>query len=212
MYQIKMVLEGLTPILFNSPTPQALQALKEGTSGGTQTDEQRRAEAHFKVYKDERGVFWPWWNFKVTFVAACRKGRLKMAKQGALGDYVDSFCFPFEDGQPPADLEKLHFSDKPEFDFMHECFGKIPPRVGKGAIIYRPALDTGWLLPIHMAVLNDGIQPNQLQTAMILAGSMICFGGWRRRYGRFRVKTWEVIGWDKDRAKVAAQEEEETED
>jgi hypothetical protein len=82
---------------------------------------------------------------------------------------------------------------KDEPDYVHTCWGRVPPRTGAMVPIRRPAMNAGWKVSFTLAVMNDSIGEGQIREALDHAGLMVGVGSWRPQYGRFRVTSWEVI-------------------
>lgn len=172
MYTVKTTVQGVAPLLFNRPDD-------ERKVTGTITEEQRKESAQQnKVHKNGHGVFIPAWNIKQTLINGC-KNTLK--GKASITNYVKAACFP-----------KDALFGRDEVDFLHECWGRVPPRTGALVKIWRPALKEGWTLPVEFSVTDDRLNSEALRLGWEHSGLMIGLGSWRPEYGRFIVLDWVV--------------------
>ena len=181
MYRINGKIQGVAPLLFNRFTEEAQEGLKKAATGGRFTDEQRIAEAMEKVYRGEKGLYLPAWNFKRVMVEGCRKAGLKEGRASAA---------PFLEATVFADGQLWFGKDEP--DFIHETWGRRPPKTGGACIVRRPALDVGWELPFGLTVVDDRRSDSQIRRAVEEGGLLCGLGSWRPEYGRFVVVEWSV--------------------
>jgi hypothetical protein len=173
-YHVSGSIEGVAPILFNRPYTEP---------SSTQTEEKRKATAaRERIYLGPDGVFMPAWTFKkMLCVDGATRAGLKIKRTG-----LSKFLLPglFMDGDPRFGVQ--------EADFLHEVWGRVPPRTGAMVKIWRPALETGWHLAFGFQVYDDLIDASQIREALDVAGLKVGLGGWRPEYGRFVVREWEV--------------------
>lgn len=171
MYKVDYVIEGLAPLLFNRPED-------ERKTLGTISEEQRMENAKAKVHTNGHGLFIPAWNLKVTLLngaKSCLKGK------ASISNYVKASVFP---------VDGLFGRDS--YDFMHETWGRVPPKTGALVKIWRPALREGWNMKGAFNVTDDRLTPDALKLAWEQAGLMVGIGSWRPEFGRFIVKEWSA--------------------
>lgn len=182
MYQIEGVIRGTAPILFNHWTEAAERGVREGTTGGKFTDEQRLTEALAKCYyREGLGLILPPNNLKKCLVEGAMKAGLKEGRRGLAG-FLEASVFVAGD---------LCFGrDAP--DDIHETMGRRPPRTGGACLIKRPFLKEGWRLPFRFAVVDPRRNADQIRTALEEAGMLVGLCDWRPEYGRFIVTEWSV--------------------
>ncbi len=182
MYRIEGTLTGVAAILFNKWTDAAEKSIREGTTGGKFTDEQRSAEAMEKLYQDEQGLFLPAWNLKQSLLAGCAMAGLKEGKK-AMGQFIKAMVFPDESPR----------FNKTAPDFIHEVPGKRPPRTGGACLIKRPALNAGWELTFGLSVIDPRRSADHIKRSLEEAGMLVGLGSWRPEYGRFVISDWRVL-------------------
>lgn len=181
MYRIEGKIEGLAPILFNRMLEDELKS--PGGAKARITQEARIKEANSRVYRTAAGwLYLPGWNFKQCLLQGCKKSGLKVGRS-SLATYLAACVFPDKE---------LHFG-REEPDFMHEHWGRKPPRTGGACIILRPALNAGWILTFGLNVMDDRRTPEEIRRSLDEAGLLVGIGGWRPEYGRFIVIEWTVI-------------------
>lgn len=174
MYRVDGMIEGVAPILFNRPYTEP---------ASTKTEEARKATAaRERLYVGPDGLFMPAWTFKKML---CVDGT-SMAGLAIKRKPLRQFLLPalFMDGDPLFGVEKA--------DFLHEVWGRVPPKRGAMVKIWRPALETGWHLTFGFRVLDDLVDADQIRQALDVAGIKVGLGGWRPEYGRFIVREWTV--------------------
>lgn len=182
MYRITGKIKGIAPILFNRMLEGDLEPSNVGSKGRI-TVEARIEEARQKVYRNEQGLFLPGWNFKQCLLEGCKRSGLKVGRS-SLARYLAAAIFPDHE---------LYFG-KGEPDFMHEHWGRRPPRTGGACIIRRPALKEGWELSFGLNVVDDRRTPAEIRRSLDEAGLLVGLGSWRPEYGRFLVIEWQVEG------------------
>ena len=79
-----------------------------------------------------------------------------------------------------------------EPDYLHETWGRLPPRTGAQVVVRRPALREGWQARFGFTITDDRVQEADVRLALEQGGVLVGLGSWRPRYGRFRITTWEV--------------------
>lgn len=179
MYQISGTVTGVAPILFNRMLEDELES--DGSSAkGRVTTATRIEESKKRIYKNEKGVFLPGWNFKQCLLEGCRRSGLKVGR-GSLMPYLQASVFP--------DRE-LYFLDKAEADFIHTTWGRRPPRTGGACMVRRPALNEGWRLAFSLNVMDDRRSPDEIRRSLEEAGLLVGLGSWRPEYGRFIITEW----------------------
>ncbi len=188
MYRIIGKLQGVAPLLYNRPvdfqppTPPAGEAKPaKRNKGGRVSPEDRIADAQEKVYRDENGLYIPGWNFKVCLVAGCKRAGLKEGR-GSKAPYFEATIFP---------EHRLYFG-KMQADFMHEHWGRVPPKTGACVMVRRPALNTGWVLSFAVNCVDDRLKSEDIRRALDEAGLLVGLGSWRPEYGRFIVTQFDV--------------------
>lgn len=181
MYRITGKIQGVAPILFSHWTEEAEKSIREGTTGGKFSDDQRMQEAMQKVYLNEQGdLTLPNWNFKKCLLEGCRKAGLKEGR-ASMSPFLEATVF--------VDAELSFGVQAP--DFIHEVTGKRPPRTGGACLIKRPALNAGWSLPFSLSVVDDRRSADHIRRALEEAGLLVGLGSWRPEYGRFVVTEWQ---------------------
>lgn len=172
MYRVTCEIEGIAPFLFNRPED-------ERKSTGNISDEERKQRAiASKVHKNGHGLFIPAWNLKVSLLNGA-KNCLKRAN--SINDLVKAAVFP-----------KDALFGKEEPDFIHEVWGRVPPRTGALVKVWRPALHEGWTADITFDITDERLKEDALRLAWENTGLMIGVGSWRPEFGRFLVKNWTL--------------------
>ena len=181
MYTVIGKLKGVAPILFNRMTEASESSLATGSAGGKLTEDQRMEEALLKVYRGEQGIFLPSWTFKQVMLAGCKKAGIKRGK-ASLAPFLEATVFP--------DHELPFGKEAP--DFIHEHWGRRPPKTGGACMIKRPAFREGWELSFRLSVVDDRIPAGDIRKSLDEAGLLVGMGSWRPEYGRFVVTEWSV--------------------
>lgn len=176
MYTITGTIQGVAPFLFNRMVNEL-----DGPKPPKMTEEQRRALAELKVYKDDDGLYWPAWNLKRAIVEGCKKAGLKEGR-ASMAPYLEATVFPDRDPR----------FNKKERDYLHEVVGRIPPKTGAAAMIRRPCLEAGWRLSFTLNVMDDRRNPVDVRTSLEHGGFFVGIGSWKPEYGRFSVEEWSV--------------------
>lgn len=191
MYKIKATLVGLAPLLFNQPDLSEIDPPPDGPrpkppSKLTLAERQERAEK--KLYRDDGGVYLPGAMLKACILIGAARSGLKVGPRTSIATFLAAEIFP---------ERKMYFDGKEDFDFMHECWGRIPPKRGAVVTIRRPALSEGWKLPIMLNVVADNRTSGEIRQCLDTAGMAAGLGSWRPEYGRFIVAAWEVDNGEK---------------
>ena len=181
MYHIEATLEGLAPILFNRVTD--LEALDADKKKGRMSSEDRDTEALQKVYADEHGLYLPARNLKKCILEGVAKAGIKVGRASAM-PYIKATVF--------GTTDRFHFNRESP-DGVHITTGRRPPKTGGMVIIKRPFLDTGWVLPVSLVVVDDRRDARQIQIALEEAGLLCGLCDERPEYGRFRVARFERV-------------------
>ncbi len=179
-YDIDIKITGVAPFLFNRFTEEQKADMSKSRTGGRMTTDQRQAEALRKVYRNDKGLFYPAYALKKCLLVGINRAKLKEGRASMM-PYVQATCFikPIE----------VPF-DKAEPDFIHEATGRRPPRTGGACIILRPGLKEGWTLTFALQVLDDRRDADQLKRAWEEAGLLAGIGDWHPEFGRFIVTEW----------------------
>lgn len=182
MFTIQATLEGVAPILFNRWTENAEKSIRTGVTGGKVSETARAAEALEKVYRNDAGeLIVPGWNVKRCLLDGCKRAGIK---EGRSSMVPFLFATVFVQGDPSFGVT--------EPDYIDEKSGRRPPRTGGAALIQRPALKTGWRLPIVLNVVDDRRNPDAIRRSLEEAGVMVGLCDFRPEYGRFVVREWNV--------------------
>jgi hypothetical protein len=181
MYKIKGGLEGMADILFNAPPPIEEEKGK-GKAPSKMSSEELRQEAMKRLHRNGQGIFLRPEALLESMYDGSNRAGLKDGKR-ALSRLLEATVF----------VEDAILFGKDEPDYVHTCWGRVPPRTGAMVPIRRPAMNAGWKVSFTLAVMNDSIGEGQIREALDHAGLMVGVGSWRPQYGRFRVTSWEVI-------------------
>ena len=187
MYKVKVAIEGIAPILFNRFTDEAKEKMDTGRTGGKLTPTQKQDEAKAKAYINGHGVYIPSVNIKRCLLLGAQKANLKFGRK-SLSTFLEPLVFIEE--------QEVEFGKK-ECDFIDERVGRIPPKTGPAAIIRRPGIHSGWKLAFTFVVADDRIDEQQVHNALQEAGLLQGIGSFRPEFGRFVVKSWEVVAQKK---------------
>ena len=177
MYEIIGKIEGIADFLFNKPTEAELGKIKSGSSGGRSTSEQRTKLAFLKVHRNEKGLYLSSEAFLSCLIDGCKKSGLKEKGKAA---------WPFLQATVFVDGNLLFGKKEP--DYLHEHWGRIPPKTGAVAIIQRPAIKAPWIIPFKLLVADDRRDPEYIKISLEEGGLLVGLGSWRPKYGRFVVK------------------------
>ncbi len=181
MYRIQGTLEGIADLLFNAPPPIEDDKPK-GKSVSKMSASEAREDALKRLHKNGHGLYLPDTALTASLFAGANFAGLKDGKR-ALSTLLKAIVF--------VEGELLFGKEAP--DYIHESWGRVPPRTGAMVVIRRPALNAGWTLPFTLMVADDRISEGQLHEAMEHAGLLVGVGGWRPRYGRFKLSRWEKV-------------------
>lgn len=181
MYRIKGQIEGIADILFNAPPPIEDTKGKGKAPSKMSADELREA-ALLRLHKNGHGIFLPDTALLESIYAGSNRAGLKDGKR-AMSGTLEAIMF--------VEGDLLFNRDAP--DYIHEVWGRVPPRTGAMVVIRRPALNVGWELPFTFLVADDRIGDGQIKEAMETAGYLVGVGGWRPKYGRFKVTDWQIV-------------------
>lgn len=178
MYRVDGALKGMAPHLFNRFTEKARP--------GKLRIEEHLEEATRRVYRDEttQALICPGWNLKKCFMDGARLGEVKHGKKG-IAQYLQALLIV--DGDPQF--------GRVDYDGLHVCQGRIPPRTGPMVTIYRPKLDAGWSLTFRLLIADTTIHPDTLKQIISFAGLLAGLGAWRPEYGRFVLERFDVSGF-----------------
>jgi hypothetical protein len=184
MYQILVTLKGMAAFLFNRYTEKARP--------GKLRQEELLEEATRRVYRDDsQALILPAWNIKKCLMDGAYKGEVKHGKKSIV-QYLQALVIVDGDGT----------FNRVDYDGLHICQGRIPPRTGPMVTLYRPKLDPGWTLSFRLVVANSMIQPDTMQQIITFAGLLAGLGAWRPEYGRFVLDRFEASGLDGETAPV----------
>ena len=173
MYKVETVIQGVAPFLFNRPEDE------RKTVGNISEEERRESAAVTKLHKNGHGLMATAWMVKQTLLNGakqCLKGK------ASISNYVKAAVFP-TDG----------LFDREEADFLHETWGRVPPKTGALVKVWRPAMKEGWEMRLTFHVTDDRLTADALRLAWENSGMMVGIGSWRPEFGRFIVKEWKVI-------------------
>lgn len=185
MQQIKVEIEGISPMLFNNLLdPSVLE--KKG--GKKKTKKDYLEEVKHKVYREKEtgpiGV--PADNIKKCLLEGCTSAGVKIGRKSAM-PIMRATVF-LEDDFVSLGVKKP--------DGVHECTGRIPPRTGARAIIRRPYVKTGWKLSFTLLLMDERISPEMVEDSLIEAGLIIGLCDHRPEYGRSKKNKFEVEDGD----------------
>jgi len=179
MYQINGTLKGIGTLLFNRPTEKARP--------GKLRDEELREEATRRVYRKQetQALIWPAWNLKRCFMDGARLGEVKHGKKSIV-QYLQALMIV--EGDPEFGVS--------DYDGLHICKGRVPPRTGAMVTLYRPKLNPGWTLTFRLMIADTTLQPTTIEQIITFAGLLAGMGAWRPEYGRFVLEQFSVSGLD----------------
>lgn len=178
MYRVKGVIEGISDFLYNAPPPIEDDKPK-GKHASKMSADELREDALKRLHKNGQGLYLPDTALTASLFAGANFAGLKDGKR-ALSTLLKAIVF--------VEGDLLFNKEAP--DYIHEAWGRVPPRTGAMVVIRRPALNTGWRLPFTLMVADDRISEGQLRESLEHAGLLVGVGGWRPRFGRFLVKEW----------------------
>lgn len=187
MWTADAQIAGRAAILLNRYTEKARP--------GKLRQEELLEEATRRVYRDPdtQGLVLPGWNIKKCLMDGARMGEVKHGKKSIV-PYVQALMI----------IDGDAFFDRVDYDGLHICQGRIPPRTGPMVTLYRPKLDAGWTLRFRLIVADSTIHPDTLQQIITFAGLLAGLGAWRPEYGRFVLDRFDVSGYDTKAAPVVS--------
>lgn len=176
MYRIYGMLKGIGTILFNRPT--------EKSRPGKLREEELREEATRRVYRHEetQALIWPAWNLKRCFMDGARLGEVKHGKKSIV-QYLQALMIV--EGDPEF--------GRVDYDGLHICKGRVPPRTGAMVTLYRPKLNPGWTLTFQLLIADTTLQPPTIEQIIKFSGLLAGIGAWRPEYGRFVLERFDVV-------------------
>jgi hypothetical protein len=186
MWTSDVEIQGRAAMLLNRYTEKARP--------GKLRHEELLEEATRRVYRDpdSQTLILPGWNVKKCLMDGARMGEVKHGKKSIV-QYLQALVII--DGD--ASFGRV------EYDGLHVCQGRIPPRTGPMVTLYRPKLDPGWALRFRMIVADSTIHPETMKQIITFAGLLAGLGAWRPEYGRFVLERFEVSGFDTTAAPAA---------
>lgn len=188
MYRsMKAELTSVAPLIINNrrlanPLDPWTKMIKQITSKKLKTDadheEKGRLEWYGSLYLDsEKHVCLPDFLVEATLIAAAKKTKQgPQAKSGMIitGDFPLVY-----DG--PSDIDELWNDGRFTFTVMAKPPGQgVVPRT-------RPKFDE-WSITIEVQYDDEQLNASDIQRFVNTAGSLIGFGNWRPRYGRFNAQ------------------------
>ena len=187
MYRVHGTIEGIADLLFNRPGEivEEIEDSPKPKAAGRQTlEEKRQLAVKDKLHRDGSGhiIIPPSALLEALFAGANRAG-LKDGKRSLSGT-LEAICFI------EGTLLVNGGTDKP--DYVHECWGRIPPRTGGMVVLCRPAFHPGWTAAFTMMVADDRIPQRDVRSSLDHAGLLVGIGAWRPQLGRFKVTAWDV--------------------
>jgi hypothetical protein len=178
MYQIDGRLKGAGTLLFNRYT--------EKSRPGKLRQEELLEEATRRVYRNDRqSLIWPAWNLLRTFMDGARLGEVKHGRKSIV-PYLAALIIV----EPDPDFGRV------DYDGLHICMGRVPPRTGAMVTLYRPKLDPGWMLTFRLLIADTTLHPETIRQIINFSGLLAGMGAWRPAYGRFVLDAFEVSGHD----------------
>lgn len=181
MYHIVGEIEGVVDLLFNAWTKRAIDGLIRPNPGGRLSQAQMLEEAEQKVHRNGKRLVIPKANQKKCLLAGIKLAKLKEGR-GSLIPYVEATVF----------AEKDMELDREKFDYMHEAIGRNE-NTGQAIWILRPAVRAPWRGKYSFFVTDDRRNADTLRRGWEEAGLLNGLGSFRPEYGRFLVKSWEVV-------------------
>lgn len=184
MYRINGTIEGIADLLFNAPPPveEEEQDRKTKKHPSKMTVAENRADSMKRLHQNGHGIHLPPGGFEKALLDGANLAGLKDGKR-SLSTLLKATVFLEED--PTLGCEKP--------DYIHEKQGRVPPRTGAMVVIRRPAMNTGWTATFSLVVTTDRIVESDVRLALETAGMLVGLGGWRPRYGRFKITEWERV-------------------
>lgn len=188
MYSAKVTIRGLVPVCFNRPSDDLRSKIETRSAGGRRTGAKAQEEAEDRIYTNSHGIYAPRRWLKSCLLEGCTLANLKYGRRG-LYPYLQGAVLIMEeevslcrDGQPIL-----------ERDFIHERWGRIPPKTGALALLRNPGIHAGWEGQFTFLVGDDGIDPDMVRQALASGGALRGIGNGRPEFGRFEVTGWEVV-------------------
>lgn len=193
MYQVKIKIEGIVPLLMNRyPLPESRQGKR-----AFETEKPEEIELELKAYKDKRGMYMPVDCIRMMLIG-------NQARQGAaeiLGSQIESkkgtwyknFCNSFVFVIALDDPLNVYFEPKRKTWDDVDCrsyMGKIGKTVRRNLII-RPQINNPWSLTFGVDVYDDQLPASKLKQLFDVAGLRCGCGNYGPTFGRFLVKEFE---------------------
>lgn len=175
MYEIKVAIKGIAPLLIN-------RFLADQKSGKKSVEE-LRAEAIKKLHFDEDGNCCVTAEMiKSSLVYGSNMAGIKEGRK-SIGQFLKATVFV-----EPKNI--LLGKTKP--DFIDERAGRIPPRTGSVVMLYRGGFNQGWEVNFKFLVTDDKRTVENIKNSLIAAGTLTGIGSGRPDNGRFIITKWEV--------------------
>lgn len=192
--QIEAEVEGVAPLMMHNgrlanPLDPYTKALKELTSIKKKTDDVHeqvaRAEFLGSLYHDpELGLFIPADMISASLIAGARKRKLGTAFESVVFVEEDS---ALDIGKKKMTPEQLWASNE-----FRDTRGAVLQ--GKRIMRTRPIFCAGWKVKFSATLLPDGgVNPSDIEQALVAAGRSSGFGDFRPRFGRFKVNRFKAV-------------------
>lgn len=175
--RVKVRIRGTADYLQNRRPPESEEENDSRRSG--EIDHSKDWEK--ALYKDDGvGCYIPAKHLQASLVKSGVDFKIKGRSRKTYKDRMNAAVV--------VEPDKITFSPKKEKpDYIHEDWGKIPPRTGSMVWICRPAFKKGWEAEFTLLVLDEQIPLNILKDILANAGQFYAIGDWIPRFGRFEV-------------------------
>lgn len=133
-------------------------------------------------YSPDTGPYWPAENIEASLINGAKKHRLGKDVSTAVVMVETRAPLQYEGPRDPDEMyHDPRFVDIRPVDVQ-----------GKRVMRIRPKFDQ-WAADFHLQIDTEKIMPEQVKTALEVAGSDHGLGDFRRRFGRYNVTQWEII-------------------
>lgn len=183
MYEVKVTIKGISPLLFN----RFIQAELEGKSK-KQTGADKEKDPSDKLYKlpDDNGtIYTPATHLEGMLVNAAKNFKIKGKGKSTFSKLVGSSVAVIPDAIP----HKIQKWDV----FRTTC---VNPNTRGRMIVDRPKMPE-WELDFTIKVMDDGIPDDVLKQIIDYGGNYVGIGDWRPdnkgKFGKFMVTKYEKL-------------------
>lgn len=177
--EVEVKIRGIADYLQHRRPPKPEEDKEEGNRTSGEVDYSKEAEK--ATYQESKiGCYIPAKQIQACLIKSGVDFKIKGKSRKTYKDRMNAAIVVTPD--------KIPFSpSKEKPDYIHEDWGRIPPKTGNMVWLTRPAYKAGWKVNFKLLILDDQIPLKTLEEILVNAGQFYGIGDWRPRFGRFEV-------------------------